>query len=146
MADAEPERPPYMIVDGHSMIFAWEDLRTLHEQSSAAAREQLTHRLTTYQDTTGEHVVLVFDGRGDGTHADSDEDGIQIFYSPEGTTADQVIERLAGKYAQSRKLTIASRDRAVLDTCSAFGADAISANGLLDLLAEAERRLRERLS
>lgn len=145
MADAEPERPPYMIVDGHSMIFAWEDLRSLHEHSSAAAREQLTHRLTTYQDATGERVVLVFDGRGDGSHSAADEEGIQIFYSPEGTTADQVIERLAGKYAQSRKLTIASRDRAVLDTCSAFGADAISANGLLDLLAGAERRLRERL-
>ena len=146
MAGGNPALPPYLIVDGHSMIFAWDDLRELHQRGTAAARDELRHRLTTYQDVTGEHVVLVFDGKGEDAQALHEPDGIQVFYSGGNATADQIIEKLAGKYASNRRITVASRDRAVLDTCSAFGADAISATGLLELVETAERRLRDRLA
>ena len=105
-------------------------------------------RLTTFQDTTGERVVLVFDGKGEGPKPEAtqnDPDEIQIFYSPADASADGVIERLAAKYADGRRITVASRDRAVLDTCSAFGADAISANALLELVERAEGALRQKL-
>ena len=92
--------------------------------------------MTNYQDITGERVVIVFDGKGDVSESMNDENGIQVFYSKSGITADQIIERLAGKYSKTRNITVASRDRAVLDTCSSFGADAISPKTLEDLSQE----------
>ena len=132
MAGPEPALPPYLIVDGHSMVFAWEELATLHARSTSAARDELLRRLTTLQDMSGDQLVVVFDG-------------VQVFYSPAGASADLVIERLAAKYARDRDITVASRDRAVLDTCSAFGALAISANALLERVERAEAELRRRL-
>ena len=145
MASTGDALPHYLIVDGHSMIFAWDDLRQLHESSTLAARQELIRRMTSYQDVTAERVALVFDGKGETTSSDHEQGGIQIFYSPAGITADQIIERLAGKYAQQRNLTIASRDRGVLDTCSAFGANTISAKALHELLERANTRLHQQI-
>src|SRR5947208_3101147 len=58
------EGPHYLIVDGHSVIFAWPDLRKLHARSSSLAREALVKQLRDYQDWTGVRVVVVFDGKG----------------------------------------------------------------------------------
>lgn len=102
--------------------------------------------MTNYQDITGERVVIVFDGKGDVSESMNDENGIQVFYSKSGITADQIIERLAGKYSKTRNITVASRDRAVLDTCSSFGADAISPKTLEELLEKAEKDLKKRLA
>lgn len=139
------EMPRFLIVDGHSMIFAWDDLAILHGQSRAAAREELIRRVTLLQDMGTERVVLVFDGKGEKVESEAEKDGIQIFYSQSGMTADAVIERLAAKYAGKYRMTVASRDRAVLDGASAAGADVISANGLLDRLRIAEGNLRSEL-
>ena len=145
MASSEDELPRYLIVDGHSMIFAWQELREIHESNTRAAREELIRRMTSYQDVTGEQVVLVFDGKGKTATPDHEEGGIQVFYSPAGSTADQIIERLTGKYAQVRQLTIASRDRGVLDTCASFGANTISAKALEELLERAGKELQQRI-
>jgi uncharacterized protein len=45
-----------LIVDGHSVIFAWPDLRSLHDRKTASARDRLTKIMTEYQDLTGTHV------------------------------------------------------------------------------------------
>ena len=146
MAGGEPAPAAYLIVDGHSMVFAWEDLAELHRRSGAAARDELVRRLTTLQDVSGDRVVVVFDGKGEAVQSAGDSvDDLQVFYSPANGTADQVIERLVGKYASQRPITVASRDRAVLDTCSAFGALAISANALLERVELAEGELRRRI-
>ena len=54
----------YLIVDGHSIIFAWPELRKLHARRSSLGREALLKQLRDYQDWTGVHVVVVFDGKG----------------------------------------------------------------------------------
>src|SRR5437773_9409425 len=61
---AMPKRAHYIIVDGHSIIFAWPELRKLHARRSSLAREALIKQLRGYQDWTGVHVVVVFDGKG----------------------------------------------------------------------------------
>ncbi len=95
----------YLIVDGHSVIFAWSDLRKLHERRTSLAREELIKRLRDYQDWTGIHVVVVFDGKGADVTNQADPHDIQIFYSRAGQTADSIVERLAGKYAERFRLT-----------------------------------------
>jgi predicted RNA-binding protein with PIN domain len=129
----------FLIVDGHSVIFAWPELRALHRRRTASARERLTKILTAYQDFTGIRVVLVFDGKGTTITQETDPGGIQIFYSNTGRTADDLIERLAAKYGNRYSITVATSDLLEQQTAIAFGAECISADGLRDLVDSAER-------
>jgi predicted RNA-binding protein with PIN domain len=129
----------FLIVDGHSVIFAWPELRTLHKRRTASAREQLTKILTKYQDFTGIQVVLVFDGKGATITQETQPGGIQVFYSNTGHTADDLIERLAAKYGNLYSITVATSDLLEQQTAIAFGADCVSADGLRDLIDNAQR-------
>lgn len=130
-------RPEYLIVDGHSVIFAWPELRQLHQRRSSLARDQLVKQLRDYQDWTGVHVVVVFDGKGAvvGTIADPGE--IQIFYSRDGQTADSIVERLASKYSQNFRLLVVTDDYLEQETVGASGAECVSTAAFRSILAEA---------
>jgi len=104
------ERTRYLIVDGHSVIFAWPELRKLHARRSSLAREALVKQLRDYQDWTGVRVVAVFDGKGEKVETNSDPGEVQIFYSRSGQSADAIIERLASKYAKRYELIVATSD------------------------------------
>jgi len=145
MNQVDLESLRYLIIDGHSIMNSWDSLYKLHRANKSSARLDLIRRMTNYQDVTEERVIIVFDGRGNENDCINEENGIQIFYSKSGITADQIIERLAGKYSRSRSITVASKDKAVLDTCSSFGANVISPKTLEELLEGAEDNLRRRL-
>ena len=136
----------YLLVDGHSVIFAWEDLRKIHSRRTAAARDELIRRLTAYQDTTGVRVVAVFDGKGAGANEAGEPGGIQVFYSGAGQTADEIVERLVAKYAPRYEMTVATDDHLERQTAEAFGAVAISTGHLRALLGEAEGELTRRIT
>ena len=133
-------RPQYLLVDGHSIIFAWPELRALHTRRTSLARDALAQQLRDYQDWTGVRVILVFDGTGTAVDASSDPGEIQIFYSRDGQTADAIIERLASKYAERFELLVATGDYLEQETVSAFGAETISPDGLRDLLRNTRGR------
>ena len=135
----------YLLVDGHSVIFAWPELRALHVRRMVAARDALVKLLTDYQDQSGVHVVLVFDGQGARTSEDPAADGIQVFYAAAGRTADGVIERLVAKYAGQHRLTVATSDHLEQQTAISFGAaGCVSAEGLREVLAAAGRAFERR--
>ncbi|HEY2144157.1 MAG TPA: NYN domain-containing protein [Candidatus Udaeobacter sp.] len=134
-----PERTRYLIVDGHSIIFAWPELRKLQARRSALAREALLKQLRHYQDWTAVRVVIVFDGKGKKIDASSEPGDVQIFYSREGQSADAIIERLASKYANRFELTVATSDTIEAQTVQACGAEWISSEGLRGLLSGARR-------
>ena len=133
-------RPQYLLVDGHSIIFAWPELRALHERRTSLAREALVKRLRDYQDWSGTHVVVVFDGRGSSVSHEAEPGEIQVFYSRVGQTADSIIERLASKYAERFQLMVATGDYLEQETASASGAETLSPEGLRDLLRDARPR------
>jgi predicted RNA-binding protein with PIN domain len=130
----------FLIVDGHSVIFAWTDLRKLHARRSSLARESLVKQLRDYQDWMDVRVVVVFDGQGGRVTATSDPHDVQIFYSRKGQTADAIIERLASKYASRFDLTVVTSDYLERETATAFGAECISPEMLRDILREADTR------
>jgi uncharacterized protein len=134
-----PERARYLIVDGHSVIFAWPELRKLHARRTSLAREALIKRLRDYQDWTGVRVVVVFDGKGRKIEAASDPADVQVFYSRTGQTADAIIERLASKYAKRFELWVATSDSMEGETVEACGAEWISPEALRSLLLRARR-------
>jgi predicted RNA-binding protein with PIN domain len=127
----------FLIVDGHSIIFAWPDLRALHDRKTVLARDQLTKVLTEYQDFTGINVVLVFDGKGPVIGQETVPGGIQVFYSNTGHTADDLIERLVAKYGGVYSITVATSDLMEQQTAIAFGGNCVSAEGLRSLVDEA---------
>ena len=132
-------RARYLIVDGHSVIFAWPELRKLHARRSSLAREALIKQLRDYQDWTGVRVVVVFDGKSKKVEATSDPTDVQIFYSRSGQSADAIIERLASKYAKRYELAVATSDSMEAETVHASGAEWISPDGLRRLIANARR-------
>jgi len=133
-------QPEYLIVDGHSVIFAWPELRKLHQRRTSLARDSLVKQLRDYQDWTGVRVVVVFDGKGNSIDATADPGEIQIFYSRAGQTADSVVERLASNYAKKFRLLVATSDYGEQETVTASGAECISAEGLRGLLESAQSR------
>jgi predicted RNA-binding protein with PIN domain len=130
-------RRSYLIVDGHSVIFAWADLRKLHDRRTGLARDELARRLRDYQDWTGVHVVVVFDGKGSRVSTTADPHDIQIFYSRAGQTADAIVERLAGKYADRFRIIVATSDNLEQETAAACGAECVSPESLREMLEEA---------
>jgi predicted RNA-binding protein with PIN domain len=134
-----PQRTRYLIVDGHSIIFAWPELRKLHARRSSLAREALVKQLRDYQDWTGVRVVVVFDGKGKRTEESSGPHDVQIFYSRSGQSADAIVERLACKYAKDYKLIVATSDSMEAETVQACGAEWTSPEGLRGLLVRPQR-------
>ena len=132
-----PNRARYLIVDGHSIIFAWPELRKLQARRASLAREALIKRLRDYQDWTAVRVVVVFDGKGRKIEATSDPAEVQVFYSRTGQTADAIVERLASKYAKRFQLMVATSDSLEAETVHACGAEWISPEGLRSLLFSA---------
>ena len=135
----------YLLVDAHSVIFSWPELHALHLRNGVVAREELTRRLTAYQDATGVRVVVVFDGKGAKASAEKMPGGIQVFYSGRGNTADDIIERLAAKYAGEHDITVATNDRLEQQTVITFGGFAISVEALIGLIGEADRDVSRRI-
>ena len=130
----------YLIVDGHSIIFAWPELRKLHAQRPALGREALVKKLRQYQDWTGVNVAVVFDGRGARVSEQSDPHDVQIFYARRDQSADAIVERLASKYASRFDVTVATSDFLEMETVNASGGACVSPDGLRKLLEAIERR------
>lgn len=130
-------QPDYLIVDGHSVIFAWPELRTLHGRRTALARDALVRKLRDYQDWTGVRTVVVFDGKGGRVENTAEPGEIQVFYSRAGQSADAVIERLASRYAGKFQILVATDDYGEQETVMASGAECISVDGLRGMLEAA---------
>jgi len=137
-----------LIVDGHSIIFAWPEMRSLHSRRNILARDSLIKSLTEYQDFTGIHVAVVFDGQGGKVSEETEPGGIQVFFSGSGQTADDVIERMVAKYGRENEITVATDDMLEQQTAITFGAQCVSAEGLRvllnDTLADLARALKRR--
>jgi len=132
----------FLLVDGHSVIFAWRELALQHAKRSQTARDMLVRTMRDYQDSSGVRVVLVFDGRGVRTQDVTEPGGIQVFYSRTDQTADAIIERLVAKYAKKYPMTVATDDNLERQTAMSFGAEWISTEQLRSEVASADREMR----
>jgi len=133
--------PSFLLVDGNNIIHAWPDLLELHQQRRGLAHTELERRLLDYQDQTGTRVVLVFDGKGPKINEERDPNGMQVIYTSGSKSADDVIERLALKYAGKYEITVATNDRLEQDLVISAGGFAMNADQLYDLVERAEREM-----
>lgn len=132
-----------LIVDGHSMIFQWPELASRYAASGAAVRNSLIRLLTGLQDGTDWTVAVVFDGKGVKANTPEEPAAIKVFYSKSGQTADEIIERLAAKYAADCDVTVATDDHLERLTVESFGAVSISSRQLQAEIAAASEGVQE---
>ena len=122
----------YLVIDGHSVIFAWHDLRKLHDQNRAAARKALADRLQHLHDTSEWRITLVLDGKLGtavpmGTRKPTD---MVISYATADQTADSIIERLVGASGLAKDILVITADEAERLTVESLGASTASPSWL----------------
>jgi len=106
------------------VIFAWRDLRSLHDRNRAAARKALADRLQHLHDTTPWLVTLVLDGKL-GTVAPSAKrkpTEMVISYATADQTADSIIERLVAASGAAPDILVITADEAEKLTVESLGA------------------------
>ena len=134
-----------LIVDGHSIIFQWPELAGKYSAHGPAVRESLIRTLTALQDGSEWTVAVVFDGKGAKPGAGGESTAIKIFYSKAGQTADEIIERLAAKYAPTCDVTVATDDHLERLTVESFGAVSISSLQLRSEIDAASRLIEQKI-
>lgn len=139
--------PPFLLVDGHNVMHAWPELaRHLRSASRRhVARVELLQRLRNLQDMSGVQVVVVFDGTGAKISEEREPNGLQIIDADAGHTADNLIEKIAAKYAKERPVRVVSADGLLCETVAAFGADWLSPDMLKSMCEDAERDMRGKI-
>jgi len=137
-----------MVVDGYNVIYAWDDLRALLDDSLERARERLVARLATLAQMTGTAVAVVFDAARGPSPRGSEElrDGVRVVFTARGSTADHAIERMAYRARrEGEPLLVATSDRLHADLLRGMGAAVIDAEQLRRRVEDAERDLGRRL-
>jgi uncharacterized protein len=126
----------YLVVDGHSVIFAWPDLRALHGRNRAAARKVLADRLQHLHDTTSWRVTLVLDGKlGTAVSLGARPSGdMVIAYATADQTADSIIERLVAASGVAKDILVITADEAEKLTVEPLGAATASPEWLRETL------------
>ena len=102
----------FLVVDGHSVIFAWPELRALHDRHRAAARQQLIEVLGQLHDTSDWLVTLVMDGKLGVATPSEKSSGMVICYAHADQTADSIIERLVASSGQAESVLVITADEA----------------------------------
>jgi uncharacterized protein len=114
----------YLVIDGHSVIFSWPDLRKLHDSNRAAARKALIDQLQHLHDTSDWRVTVVLDGKmgtasAPGIHKPTD---MVVSYATADQTADSIIERLVAVSGVAPEILVITADEAERLTVESLGA------------------------
>jgi predicted RNA-binding protein with PIN domain len=123
--------PTWVLVDGYSVLHFWRKLiqrERGRKQVGAEARDKLIHLMRQYADAAGCRVTLVFDGYGAKHHPDATDHGpgIEVVYSQQGKTADDVIERLVASAPDRSTILVVTSDNLERQTVDSLGAGSMS--------------------
>ncbi|HSI87240.1 MAG: NYN domain-containing protein [Candidatus Methylacidiphilales bacterium] len=134
----------YMLIDGHSVIFAREDLRRLHQKKPAEARRILAESTQRLHDSGQWLVTLVFDGTY-GTATMRAKNTIVIAYSTADETADSMIERTVHGSGKAAQILVITADEEERRTVESLGAATASPEWLMSEMEMSERELQQSL-
>jgi predicted RNA-binding protein with PIN domain len=134
-----------LIVDGYNMIGSWPQLEAMKNNELGRARDELLAILSEYQAYAGVKVIVVFDAHQvPGMGKKLKEFHIDIYYTKENETADEMIERLVKRWAsRRRRITVATSD--YTEQRVAFGAGALrkSSRELLSEIKNARKSIKK---
>ena len=122
-----------ILVDGYSLLHSWPQLAPGQPAHSAAARDELIHRLTLYRDASGTPITIFFDGAGapPGTPRPHSTPDLEVLFSGSGQTADDLIERAAHRFSSYGEVLAVSDDVAERETVISLGGMASSCENFI---------------
>lgn len=127
-----------LIVDGHNVIHAWDQLKELNNTKSTqhVARERLVREFLQYGTAFDSNVAVVFDGQGSKTELSELESfpGIQVFYSATNDTADSVIERFTRSYCHDYDITVVTADVGIIHTVGTVGVGSMTPDAIIKII------------
>lgn len=125
-----------ILVDGYSLLHNWPELAPGKPRHSAAARDELIHVLTRYQDASGTPITVIFDGAGSkrGRSEPENEPAVEVLYSRAGQTADQMIERATHRLLSFGEVLVVTDDFAERDTVLSLGGMVASCLGFIQTI------------
>lgn len=137
----------YLIVDGYNIIGAWPELAKLKDIQLEEARDRLIDQLAEYQAFTGMMVYVVFDAHQvPGLGGKYEQSRLQILYTKEKETADELIERLTTDLiGRRRRVSVATSDMIEQHVIFGKGALRIPAGELLVKIRQSQKEVRERI-
>lgn len=122
-------------VDGYNIIFAWDPLKKLADESLEHARQKLIDILTGYGKIKGIELVLVFDAMYTDEAAKEEKIGgdCTVVYTDKEEMADSRIERLVYEQRHRRRsIYVATSDGTEQLQVLGSGANRVSARELAD--------------
>ena len=128
-----------ILVDGYSLLHNWPELARGKPRHSAAARQELVHILTQYQDASGTPITIFFDGSGapPGVPKNESTPTVEVLFSKAGQTADDMIERAAHRFQPYGEVLAVTDDHAERDTVIALGGSASSCLNFISMVESA---------
>lgn len=136
-----------ILVDGYSLLHNWQELAPGKPRYSAAARSELIRQLTRYHDASGVPVTVIFDGASGLASAEEPPSTpeMEILYSQQGQTADQMIERAASRLLDYGEVLVVTDDFAERDTVSSAGAMVSSCANFIAAIVSADAEVQQTL-
>ena len=134
----------YLLVDGYNIIFAWEELKALAQESLDSARGQLMHTLSNYCGYRRCRLILVFDAyKVKGQHEETEQyHNITVVYTKEAETADSYIEKATHTLSKEHKVRVATSDGMEQLIILGNGALRVSAEEFRQEVAQTEAAIR----
>ncbi len=139
-----------LLVDGYNMIGIWSDLKMTHRRDGIeASRRELIELLVNYSAFEGLETKIVFDAqnRREPSYLEVISENLSVHYTEFGQTADTYIEKTCAKLHReiehrTRRVIVATSDRAQQLTVIGYGAEWMSAKSLAKAVENTSRRRR----
>ena len=146
-APAKPQRegPEHLLVDGYNVIFAWDELKNLAQESLEAARGKLMDILCNYAAYRRCVPILVFDAykvKG-GTREVEQYHNLYVVYTKEAETADMYIEKATHRLAKHYHTRVVTSDGTEQLIILGAGALRVSSQAFQKEVQEAEKEIRQ---
>ncbi len=144
----QKRKPPFLLVDGYNIIFAWADLEDLARDSLDLARSELLNILSNYQGFYGGHVMAVFDAYRvkNGVGSVEQWHNITLVFTREAETADMYIEKVSHQLASDFQVRVASSDRLEQMIILGQGGLRLSAKGFYQEVQQMNEAMKKFLS
>lgn len=123
----------WLILDGYSLMYRDPGLRARKNTDFNLSRQHLVRRIQQACDQLATRSTIVFDGRGGNPGEEFTFPGMDVIFSPQGRTADAVIERMVTSSARPSGILVVSNDRMILDVAGARGCSVMSCGNFLEV-------------
>src|SRR5580692_9441128 len=136
-----------ILVDGYSLLHNWPELAPGQPRHSERARDELIQILTKYHDATGELITIFFDGTGArrGKPKQDSPREVEVLFSSDGQTADDMIERAAHRFQSYGEVLVVTDDIAERDTVGGMGGSVASCANFVRMIENALTELQDDL-